>query len=185
MQPLSWDYTRLEFERRFLVDPSRLDFRLLEPYSKAIEDLYFDFGRLRLRRQSESDTGEIKFKLTKKFDPISAHCGRIVSIWLSEPEFTALATLPGRLLQKRRHYFCANAIKYCLDVFSGDLSRLLLCEFEGGDEAELFSIPPPPFVTVEVTNDPFFTGGNLCRISSEDLAQKLTIKSSRETEIDR
>ena len=176
MQPLSWDYTRLEFERKFLVDPSALDFNSLQPYSKAIEDRYFEFGRLRLRRQTESDSGEVKFKLTKKFEPSSPHCGRIVSVWLSEPEYEALVTLPGRRLQKRRHYFCGNGFTYGVDVFSGNLSGLLICEFEGGDEAELFAIPAPSFATVEVTADTFFTGGNLCRVSKDELAQKLTTK---------
>ena len=64
MQPASWDYTRLEFERKFLVDASRLDFGRLEKYSKLLEDRYFECGRLRLRRQTDSDTGLVKFKLT-------------------------------------------------------------------------------------------------------------------------
>lgn len=172
MQPASWDYTRLEFERKFLVDKTRLDFGSLQPYSKSIEDLYFGFGRLRLRRQTESDTGEVKFKLTKKFEPISAHCGRIVSIWLSEPEYLALASLPALRLRKRRHYF-KTSYTYAVDVFSGPLEGLLLCEFEGEDEAELVSIPPPPFATLEVTQDSFFTGGSLCRVTAKELATQL------------
>lgn len=169
MQPASWDYTRLEFERRFLVDRSRLDFQTLEPYSKAIEDRYFDFGRLRLRRQTDSDTGLVKFKLTKKFEPIPAHMGRIVSMWLLESEYTALLALPGRELRKRRHYFKRAEVKYAVDVFDGALQGLLLCEFEGENEDELFSIPSPPFANVEVTRHAFFTGGNLSRASAEQL----------------
>src|SRR5690349_13583070 len=169
MQPTGWDYTRLEFERKFLVDRAKLDFGSLESYSKLLEDRYFDCGRLRLRRQTDSDTGLVKFKLTKKLDlqpeiseasdgvlavlprPSSAaapgHVRRIVSMWLSEAEYTALAALPGRPLRKRRHYFKPDGLSYGVDVFEGPHAGLVLCEFEGETEEELFSIPPPPFAT--------------------------------------
>lgn len=166
MQPASWEYTRLEFERRFLVDRSRLDLEKLEPYSKVIEDRYFDCGRLRVRRQTDSDTGLVKFKLTKKYEPIAPHVGRIVSMWLSEGEYSDVLAMPGRELRKRRHYFVANGWKYGVDVFAGALEGLVLCEFEGEDERELFSIPAPDFTTAEVTRNIFFIGGPLCRTTS-------------------
>src|SRR5690348_8171320 len=104
MQPTNWDYTRLEFERRFLVERGRLNFSTLESYSKLLEDIYFDFGRMRLRRQTDSDTGLVKYKLTKKFDlseeiakstgaPVKSvdaapgQVRRIVSMWLSPGEY--------------------------------------------------------------------------------------------------
>jgi hypothetical protein len=195
MQPTNWDYTRLEFERKFLVDPSRLDSKALERYSKLLEDRYFDFGRLRLRRQADSDTGLVKFKLTKKFDLLSETSGRsavmlpevpqasssvapgyvrrIVSMWLSEAEYAALRMLPGQQMRKRRHYFKTEGLSFGVDVFEGALEGLMICEFEGENEQELFSIQPPPFATVEVTLDPFFTGGNLCRTSAEKFSRKM------------
>lgn len=169
MQPLSWDYTRIEYERKFLVDVARVDFTALEPYSKLLQDHYFEFGRLRLRRQTDSDTGLVKYKLTKKFEPMTPHSGRIVSMWLSEEEYAALWTLPGKPLSKCRHYFRNNGIKYALDIFAGILQGLVLCEFEGENEEELFAIPAPPFAIVEVTQDLFFTGGSLCRASPAEV----------------
>jgi hypothetical protein len=38
---------------------------------------------------------------------------------------------------------------------------------------DLMSAEPPPYVTEEVTKDPFFDGGNLCRTRREDLLRKL------------
>jgi hypothetical protein len=195
MQPANWDYTRLEFERKFLVDRTRLDFSTLESYSKLLEDRYFDFGRLRLRRQTDSDTGLVKFKLTKKFDlnsevadgsagvspavPLASspaapgYVRRIVSMWLSESEYSALLALPGQCLRKRRHYFKPPGLSYCVDVFEGPLADLILCEFEGENQQELFSIPPPAFATIEATQDIFFTGGNLCRLSRGEFAKRM------------
>ncbi len=196
MQPTNWDYTRLEFERRFLVDRARLDFAKLESYSKLLEDIYFDFGRMRLRRQTDSDTGLVKYKLTKKLDlseeitkpslgvtamssdAAAGHVRRIVSMWLSEGEYEALAAIGGRKLRKRRHYFKPPGYSYGVDVFEGELQGLVLCEFEGEDEREAFAIPAPPFATVEVTNDPFFTGGNLSRVSAAELASRMQKQSA-------
>jgi hypothetical protein len=190
MQPTTWDYTRLEFERRFLVDPARLDFSALESYSKLLEDIYFDFGRMRLRRQTDSDTGLVKYKLTKKFDlseeiaktsgaPVKSasaapgHVRSIVSTWLSEGEYQAFATLGGRTLRKRRHYYKPPGFSYGVDVFEGELAGLILCEFEGEDEAELYRIAPPSFADIEVTDKSFFTGGNLSRVSRQEVAAQL------------
>lgn len=191
MQPTNWDYTRLEFERRFLVDRARLDLSALERYSKLLEDIYFDFGRMRLRRQTDSDTGLVKFKLTKKFDlaeeiaktsgaPVKSvnaapgHVRRIVSMWLSEGEYGALVQLGGRTLRKRRHYFKPPGFSYGVDVFEGELEGLILCEFEGETEEEVFAIAAPAFATVEITNEPFFTGGNLSRVTSGELATQIS-----------
>jgi len=190
MQPTNWDYTRLEFERRFLVDRARLDLGALESYSKLLEDIYFDFGRMRLRRQTDSDTGLVKFKLTKKFDfseeiaktngaPVRSrdaapgHVRRIVSTWLSEGEYNAFAALGGRALRKRRHYYKPKRLSYGVDVFEAELRGLILCEWEGDTEQNVFAIPAPEFTTIEVTNDPFFTGGNLSRVTAPDLASKI------------
>jgi hypothetical protein len=35
------------------------------------------------------------------------------------------------------------------------------------------AIEPPPYAPHEVTEDPFFAGGNLCRTSRADLLSKL------------
>lgn len=35
-------------------------------------------------------------------------------------------------------------------------------------------VSPPDFAKREVTEDPFFTGGNLCRTSRADLLRKLS-----------
>src|SRR3954447_14452163 len=189
MQPANWDYTRLEFERKFLVDRTRLDFSTLESYSKLLEDRYFDFGRVRLRRQTDSDTGLVKFKLTKKFDTLPeisdgsagvsaagapGFVRRIVSMWVSESEYSALLALPARELRKRRHYFKANGWTYGVDVFERELEGLTICEFEGEDKEEVFRIPPPEFATVEVTEDVFFTGGNLCRATAMDVKARVS-----------
>ena len=59
-------YARIEYERRFLVDPNS-DWRsFVKPYTKRLADRYLACGRLRLRRLEDSDTGRVAFKMTKK-----------------------------------------------------------------------------------------------------------------------
>jgi hypothetical protein len=60
-------YARLELERRWLVDTARRP--ALDGLGiTVIEDRYIDGTRLRLRRMSRPDLGEVKWKLTKKYE---------------------------------------------------------------------------------------------------------------------
>jgi CYTH domain-containing protein len=162
-------YAAFEHERRFLVDPAcapcldGLDFR-------RIEDRYLDGTRLRLRAVTDSATGEQIFKFCKKYgsdDPIS---GPVTNLYLEAAEHAALAVLPAALIVKRR--YAVDAVG--LDVFEGELSGLMLCEAEAPSREAALSLAFPAWVGREVTGDPFFRGGSLCRIRAEDLQAKLS-----------
>ncbi|HEY0554133.1 MAG TPA: hypothetical protein VGG20_07675 [Thermoanaerobaculia bacterium] len=166
-------YTRVEYERRFLVSPHG-DWRsVVEPYSKTFQDRYIRPGRLRLRILTDSDTGRRLIKLTKKFESDSPYFQRIGRILLSPDEHELFAALPGDRLQKTRHYHLHQGRVFSVDVFAGELDGLVLCETEAGGLEELLSIQPPIYASHEVTEDVFFTGGNLCRTSRADLLRKL------------
>ncbi len=55
---LGTKYTRVEYERRFLVSPQAEWRSTVEPYSKSFEDKYLQSSRLRLRVLTDSDTGQ-------------------------------------------------------------------------------------------------------------------------------
>jgi len=166
-------YTRVEYERRFLVSPQGDWRRAVQPYSKTFEDQYLRPGRLRLRILTDSDTGRQVLKLNKKFESDSPYFRKISRILLSPEEHELFATLPGDRLQKTRHYHLDRGRVFSIDVFTGELDGLVLCETEADNLAELLAIRPPSYVSQEVTEDPFFTGGNLCRTSRADLLRKL------------
>jgi CYTH domain-containing protein len=173
---MEWEetkYTRLEYERRFLVSPQADWRRAVEPYSKTFEDLYLRPGRLRLRILTDSDTGRRLIKLNKKFDSDSPYFRKISRILLSPEEHELFATLPGDRLEKTRHYHLDRGRVFSIDVFTGELDGLVLCETEADGLEELLSIQPPAYASHEVTKDPFFTGGNLCRTSRAELLRKL------------
>lgn len=64
---------------------------------------------------------------------------------------------------------------FSIDVFEGELAGLILCECEALSLEELMAIEPPLYATAEVTEDAFFTGGNLSRTSCSDLKRKLSL----------
>ncbi len=162
----------MERERRFLVRDER--WRELEPpYSSAIVDLYLECGRLRLRHMVESDGGRVTKKLTKKYGSHAPGIEPIVTTWLSDEEYGTLAALPGRRLAKTRHYDDTSGRIFGIDVFAGELEGLVLCESEADNEEELRAIVPPDYAGAEVTADPFFAGGNLCRVRRDELLAKL------------
>lgn len=168
-------YTRVEYERRFLVSPSEDWKKLVQPYSKTFEDKYLRHSRLRLRVQTDTDTGRRLIKLTKKFESESPYFQRIGRILLSPSEHQLLTALEGDSLRKTRHYHLDRGRVFSVDVFEGELDGLILCETEAEGLEELMSVQASAFVGQEVTEDPFFTGGNLCRTTRAELLRKLAM----------
>lgn len=160
-------YAKLELERRWLVDPARLP-DLSEAAFRRIDDLYLDGGRLRLRAIAHPD-GVRELKLGKKYERTHPAGGPITTLYLTEGEHETFASLPGARLVKRRYAVDG----FSLDIFEGALTGLVLAEVEVDSPADLSAIVPPPWARREVTEDPFFTGGNLCRARAEDLRAKL------------
>ncbi len=163
-------YALLEHERRFLVlDPPDL----ASSPARLIEDIYFDCGRLRLRRITHFDGSATDLKLCKKYGSADPLSGPIVNIYLSPDEYAALAVLPGRPLRKRRHRIAHGDRWFGLDVFEGDLAGLMLLEAEANSAAAIRSLAFPPWAALEVTADPFFTGGNLAGVGAPELQGQL------------
>lgn len=164
-------YAQLEHERRFLItqapELSGVAFRL-------IEDLYIIGSRLRLRKITLGDGRDIQFKLCKKYPSDDRLSVPIVNTYLTADEHAVLSELPGRNIRKRRYSIVSSAKSLSLDVFEGQLSGLILCEVETASVAELESQVFPDWVRREVTDDPFFTGGNLAGIDARVLVAKLS-----------
>ncbi|TWB57961.1 CYTH domain-containing protein [Rhizobium sp. ERR 922] len=161
-------YARPEYERRFLLsdipDLSGIAFRL-------IEDLYLDGTRLRLRKIICEDGNE-QYKLCKKSPGPSANPLAIVNIYLTSQEYDLLSALNGKGIRKRR-YNIASSEYLCLDVFEGQLVGLVLCEIEAESVALLEAHALPHWIGRDVSDDPFFTGGNLASIDAAQLSARL------------
>jgi len=173
MNPEDNKYTRVEFERRFLVSSDESWRKSAETYSKTYEDKYLRGSRLRLRILKDSDSDRCVIKLNKKFESPSPYFRTVSRILLSHEEYQLLFSLEGDRLTKIRHYCNHLGRVFSIDVFGGELQGLVISEIEADSLEDLMSAEPPPYVTKEVTNDSFFDGGNLCRTRREDLLRKL------------
>ncbi|HYV07071.1 MAG TPA: hypothetical protein VFB82_20915 [Blastocatellia bacterium] len=166
-------YTRVEYERRFLVLPDSNWKGAVESYSKTYQDKYIRDSRLRLRILTDSDTGRRIFKLNRKSESPSPYYRTVSRILLSPSEYELLERLEGYRLNKTRYYHYWHGRVFSIDVFEGELRGLVLCETEEEELESLMSAEPPSYTRCEVTEDPFFDGGNLSRTTRADLTAKL------------
>jgi CYTH domain-containing protein len=167
-------YSRIEYERRFLIAPGTEWKSFVESYSKTYEDTYLRGTRLRLRILTDSDTGRRVLKLNKKSESLSPYFRNVNRILLSPDEYEFLDQLEGDRLWKTRYYHNHLGRVFSIDVFEGELKGLVLCETEAESLDELMSVELPSFVSHEVTEDSFFEGGNLCRTTRAELRRRLS-----------
>ena len=167
-------YSRIEYERRFLVAPQSDWKKIVEPYSKTFEDKYLRNARLRLRILTDSDSSRQLIKLTKKFESESPYFQQITTIILSPIEYQTLNALEGNQIRKIRYYHNYRGRVFSIDVFENELNGLVLCETESDGLEDLMAAEPPAYVKFEVTEDAFFTGSHLCQATNADLLDKLS-----------
>jgi CYTH domain-containing protein len=165
-------YSAVERERRFLVDPTRRPDLSAVPHV-LIEDHYLIGTRMRLRRMTDSVTGEIALKFAKKYESADPLARPMSNFYLDDGEYAALAALPAQLLRKRRHQLSVAGGLIGVDLFLGDLAGLELAEFDGIDAAALRGFVPPSWTVREVSDDRFFQGGHLATLDGAALAAGL------------
>jgi CYTH domain-containing protein len=154
-------YARTEVERRFLLAgvPDGEEVLVVN----EIDDRYLDGTRLRLRRMVQVG-GPTTLKLTQKLPEPDGQGrqGALTTLYVSEDEYAALATLPAATLSKTR----LSIAPYGVDVFHGHLEGLHLAEVEFESVQDAAAFLPAAFCHAEVTADRRFTGGELVRAGS-------------------
>ena len=161
-------YAHVERERRFLVDPSCRPDLSAAPHL-LIEDRYIDDSRFRLRRMTDSLTGRVVLKLTKKYDVADALARPIITAYLDAAEYALFAALPGRSVIKRRYPVDTADGCFGIDLFEGSLAGLELAEIEFDDPAIGTAIAAPSWTTIEITQDSRFQGGALAALDQPSL----------------
>jgi CYTH domain-containing protein len=162
--PLQRKYSRIERERRFLLDQFPKNVNVVR--IRRITDRYIDGTGLRLRQQSD-DNGPTLLKLTQKVpSPASgAQQGFITTIYLTNHEFRILAQLSAKQLCKTRY----SVPPFGIDVFEDTLEGLVLAEAEFESALDADALTLPSFIVSEVSADSRFTGGELVRASRQQI----------------
>lgn len=167
-------YACLETERRYLLN--RIPDDLLQNNGWRITDHYFPTTRLRLRRMKSIAGDETIYKLTQKYrsETQDAYETTITNLYLTEAEYNFLQPLEAKLIAKRRYPYTVQDFQFSIDVFEGRHQGLILAEMEFEKKAESDQLAVPVFALEDVTDDPFFTGGNLVRMTEAEFRQGLS-----------
>jgi len=168
-------YACLETERRYLLKNTPDD--LLENTNGwLITDRYFPNTRLRLRHMKSISGNELIYKLTQKYrsETQNAYETTITNLYLTEEEYNHFESLGGKIIKKKRYPYSVQNHNFSIDVFEGRHQGLILAEMEFEGQTELGEFALPLFALKEVTDDPFFTGGNLVTMTEEEFRQGLS-----------
>jgi CYTH domain-containing protein len=167
-------YACLEVECRYLLNKIPDDL-LNSPKGWLITDRYFPNTRLRLRRMRSLAGDEYIFKLTQKYrsEMQSAYETAITNIYLTEAEYNHFEALEAKVLTKKRYPYALSGFSLSIDVFEGRHQGLILAEVEVEKKADVDEWALASFIIKDVTEDPFFTGGDLVTITDEEFRQGL------------
>src|SRR5258707_14458695 len=120
-------YARVERERRYLLADlpdglTRADHHL------QITDNYLTGTRLRLRKVRDPRTNKWVVKFTQKFAPNPEDLSRttITNTYLNATEAEMLAIFEANEIRKNRYHFEFEGHQFSVDMFMGDLFRLVL-----------------------------------------------------------
>ena len=168
-------YACLEIERRFWLKKFPDD--LLENTNGwLVTDRYFPNTRLRLRHIRSISGNENIYKLTQKYrsEAQNAYETTITNLYLTEGEYKHLESLEGKIIKKKRYPYRVQNHSFSIDVFEGRHQGLILAEMEFERQSELGEFALPVFALKDVTDEPFFTGGNLVTMTDEEFRQGLS-----------
>ncbi len=169
----------IEREYTFLVDKLPAD--LTDFPSKIIADNYIpessDHPVIRIRKNGD------KCEITKKHpvdttDGTDGDSSKQVehTIPLTEEEYAALNSLPGKPFRKRRFYYVHNDVPCELDVYLDALAGLVTVDFEFVDDAAQQTFQTPDWVGGDVSQELTIAGGMLAGKSYADIADDLKQK---------
>lgn len=153
-------YSLYEHERRWLLSPDVLP-ELENLAYREVRDQYINGSRLRLRKMTDSQTGEVIYKLTKKYAIGDQLSQPITTLYLSADEYKILTPLPHAVIEKKRYMLESSNAVFAVDVFTGRHKGLILAEIESASKEALLQIADPPFCIREVTGDEKYCGGFL------------------------
>ena len=168
-----------ELHRLFLIE------RLPEPLTPAsshlqLFDNYIENTRLRLRSIRDPYSKMWTRILQQRFSITDGEfaVAKLAEIHLNDEEYAAFERFEGREIRKNRYFHEFDRVSFAFDVYLGDLWGLNAAKVDFEMREQMESFVPPPFAVFEVTNDPFFEGGNLVDKKFSDVHSEVTLIGS-------
>jgi CYTH domain-containing protein len=144
-------YSLLEIEKKWTINKDKLH-ELSNCKLIQITDKYFPDTRTRLRKMVDTETGDIKYKLTKKYGKISSQCEPLTTLYLSENEFNLFNELQGYILIKDIYRYTFSDTTFLVEFFIKPKVDFILLEVEAKTEIEINELIVPDFAETDVTN---------------------------------
>jgi len=168
-------YACLEVECRYWLQKIPDDL-LDNPKGWQITDRYFANTQLRLRHIQSLSGDEHMYKLTQKYhsETQNAYETTITNVYLTQAEHNHFEALEGNILKKKRYPYTVQNYSFSIDVFEGRHQGLILAEMESDREVGADKFVLPSFVFRNVSEDPFFAGGNFATMTDEEFKQGLS-----------
>jgi len=150
-------YSLIEIERKWIVNKDKLpDISKLKKIE--VTDKYFPNTRTRLRRMLDTETKEVKFKLTKKYGKITPQSEPLTTLYLSEYEYELFNEQKGYNLIKNTYQFPFSGNIFLIEFFIKPEVDFILMEVEVLSEKLINKLKVPDFVIKEVTNEKEYEG---------------------------
>ena len=148
------------FRRRFVLE------RLPGEVSPADEHLqifenYLRDTDLRLRSVRNPSTDE-RTRSLERIEKLGKFGTVLNSFPLKPEEYEAMRPLRGREIRKNRYELFRDATKYDIDVFLGPLWGLNIATAYFEDDAGAEALREPEMSELDVSEDSFFDGKDLC-----------------------
>lgn len=151
-----------ELHRLFLIE------MLPEPLTPAsshlqLFDNYIEDTRIRLRQTRDPYTKSWTRILQQRFPAADDEfaVSKLAEIYLNDAEYAAFERFEGREIRKNRYFHEFDLVSFAFDVYLGALWGLNTAKVDFETRQQMEEFVPPPFAVFDVTNDPFFWGGNL------------------------
>lgn len=156
----------MEIERKWLVRPDRIPYKLSDLKSYSIEQGYVSFyPTIRFRRINGGEENILTVKTCPAGSDHNDLEREEYEFPISDEEYESLRkNAKGNLIFKTRYLMpLGNGLTEEIDIFSGDLEGLAYLEIEFGDAETAQDYPSPDWVEKDVTYDKRYKNTSLAK----------------------
>ena len=158
------------FRRRFIIEALPDAITPSDEHLQVFENYIGETG-LRLRSVRKPSTDE-RARYLERVRSDGSFGWTVDSLELTAEEYEAMRPLRGRELRKNRYEYEEVRTQYLIDVYLGPLWGLNVATVYFESEAACEEFEPPGFSLLEISEDQFFSGVELCERDFDDVRRK-------------